>query len=66
MVMNKKPAVTGATFWMDASLLSAAGIPTVVFGPSGEGLHSAVEYVDFQSVVTTANVLIETILDFCN
>jgi acetylornithine deacetylase/succinyl-diaminopimelate desuccinylase family protein len=66
IVMNRKPAVTGATFWMDASFLAAGGIPTVVFGPSGEGLHAAIEYVDFQSVVTTANVLIQTILDFCN
>jgi len=45
--------------------LTAAGIPTVVFGPSGNGLHSAVEYVEFDSVVKTASVLVEAARKFC-
>jgi acetylornithine deacetylase len=65
-VMDKKPRFSGASFWMDSALLSAARIPTVIFGPAGEGLHAAVEYVNFDSVVTTANVLVRTIVDFCN
>ena len=42
-------AVTGApaetmtqTGWLDSALLGGAGIPTVICGPCGEGLHAAV------------------------
>jgi acetylornithine deacetylase len=34
-----------ASFWTDAALLSEAGIPSLVFGPRGAGLHSVEEYV---------------------
>src|SRR4029078_5005315 len=34
------------TFWTDAAVLGAAGIPSVLFGPAGAGLHSAEEYVE--------------------
>jgi acetylornithine deacetylase len=30
----------GMTFWTDAAILGGAGIPTVLFGPGGAGLHS--------------------------
>ena len=30
----------GMTFWTDAAILGAAGIPSVLFGPGGAGLHS--------------------------
>ena len=34
------PAETvGMSFWTDAAVLGAAGIPTVLFGPGGAGLH---------------------------
>ena len=33
------------TFWTDAAILGSAGIPTVLFGPGGAGLHSTEEYV---------------------
>jgi acetylornithine deacetylase len=39
------PSRTGMTFWTDAAILGAAGIPAVLFGPGGAGLHSAEEYV---------------------
>jgi acetylornithine deacetylase len=43
-------APTGVPFWTDAALVSAAGIPTVLFGPAGEGAHAAVEWVDVGSL----------------
>jgi acetylornithine deacetylase len=42
--------VTGMTYWTDAAILGAAGIPTVIFGPRGAGLHGPVEYVELASV----------------
>ncbi|HDQ44924.1 MAG TPA: ArgE/DapE family deacylase [bacterium] len=56
---------SGMGGWIESALLAGAGIPTVIFGPSGEGLHAAVEYVDFDSVVTTAEILIRTLCDYC-
>ncbi len=57
--------LVGITYWTDAALLTDAGIPTVLIGPKGEGLHAAVEYVEFNSVITLTKMLINTILDFC-
>ena len=33
------------SFWTDAAVLGNAGIPAVLFGPGGAGLHSPEEYV---------------------
>ena len=33
------------SFWTDAAILGGAGIPSVLFGPGGAGLHSLEEYV---------------------
>jgi acetylornithine deacetylase len=40
----------GLPFWTDAGLTAAAGIPTVLYGPSGTGAHAAVEWVDLASL----------------
>lgn len=57
--------VVGMPFWTDAALLAAAGIPTVVFGPAGEGAHAAVEWVDVASTQRCAEVLLAVATDFC-
>jgi acetylornithine deacetylase len=59
------PKLAGASYWADCALLSAAGIPTAMFGPTGDGAHAAVEWVDLPSVETAARVLERTIRDFC-
>jgi acetylornithine deacetylase len=64
-VIGTKPDLIGAGWWTDAALLSRAGIPSVLFGPSGEGAHAPVEYVDFESLKTTARILAEVITSFC-
>lgn len=51
--------------WTDTALLAAAGIPGVVFGPAGRGLHGAEEYVELDSVAQCAAALRELILEFC-
>ncbi|HUY12060.1 MAG TPA: M20/M25/M40 family metallo-hydrolase [Terriglobia bacterium] len=48
-------------FWTDAALLQEAGIPAVLFGPGGAGMHSAVEYVNLEDVRICSEVLIDFI-----
>lgn len=55
--LGREPECSGTAAWLDSAILCDAGISTVVFGPLGSGGHSAVEYVDFQSVVDTAQAL---------
>ena len=50
---------------MDAALFHAAGFPTVNYGHGGAGAHEAVEWVDLNSVVSSALVLAETARRFC-
>jgi acetylornithine deacetylase len=64
-VLGADPEEMGAAYWCDAALLAAAGVPTVVFGPSGEGAHARVEYVDLPSVIDCARVLAGVIAAFC-
>jgi acetylornithine deacetylase len=52
---NAPPA--GMTFWTDAAVLGAAGIPTVLFGPGGAGLHSVEEYVNVSDVIACRDAL---------
>ena len=51
---------TGMSFWTDAALLAGAGIPSVLFGPGGAGLHSIVEYVNVEDLYTCRDVLADT------
>ncbi len=39
-VLGTPPAVAGAGYWTDAAFIAAAGIPTILFGPTGEGAHA--------------------------
>jgi acetylornithine deacetylase len=48
--LGQPAKITGATGWMDSALLSAAGIPTIIFGPAGEGAHADIEWVDLETV----------------
>ena len=57
--------IIGVPFWTDAALVARAGVPTVVFGPHGEGAHAAVEWVDLASVERCAGVLLAVASDFC-
>ena len=57
---------SGQTFWTDAAVFAAAGMETVLIGPSGHGLHSAEEWVDIQSVIDLAAILADTAVIYCN
>jgi acetylornithine deacetylase len=55
----------GMSFWTDAAVLGGAGIPTVLFGPAGAGLHSTDEWVDLTSVRQCRDALAATIRAWC-
>jgi len=63
--LGAEPEIVGHSAWMDAAFLSAAGIPTVVFGPSGEGAHAVEEHVELESVEQVAEIVLETARRFC-
>jgi acetylornithine deacetylase len=65
-ICHRTPKYEGMWAWLDSAILAQAGIPAVIFGPSGDGAHAVIEYVDVESVITTTQVLIESIIDFCN
>jgi len=64
-VLGSRDDVIGEPYWMDAALLGAAGIDTVVMGPKGTGAHAAVEWVDLASVEQLATILARTAQEFC-
>jgi len=55
----------GAPFWTDAALIAAAGIPTVLYGPAGEGAHAAVEWVDLASLERLREVVLGVAAAWC-
>jgi acetylornithine deacetylase len=62
---GREPGHTGSAGWMDAALLAAAGIPTVVYGPGGSGAHAAVEWVELDDLEVLRRVLLSTAKEFC-
>jgi acetylornithine deacetylase len=64
-VLGHPPAEVGVAYWMDAALLAAAGIPTAVLGPSGAGAHAVEEWVEVESVVRVAEVLVRAAGEWC-
>jgi acetylornithine deacetylase len=55
----------GMAAWTDTALLAEAGIPGIVLGPSGRGLHGKEEYVELDSVVQCSEILLEAIRSAC-
>ena len=49
--------VTGMSYWADTAVLQDAGIPSVLFGPTGAGLHGVDEYVESASVLQCRDAL---------
>jgi acetylornithine deacetylase len=63
--LGTEPAYVGGSGWMDSAFLSSAGVPTAVFGPSGEGAHGLVEWVDLDSLDAFARALTAVAYTFC-
>jgi len=64
-VLGHTPAYVGQTPWMDAALLAAAGVETVVMGATGAGAHAKEEWVEVSSVERLAACLAEAAVRYC-
>ncbi|NMB53783.1 MAG: ArgE/DapE family deacylase [Leptolinea sp.] len=64
-VLGHPVTVSGVPYWTDAATLSAAGIPCVLFGPSGAGAHAVEEWVNLDSVRDCAEIYLAAAQEFC-
>jgi acetylornithine deacetylase len=65
-VLDLTPRLGGAAGWMDSALLSAAGVPTAIYGPGGDGAHGFEEWADLDVLEKFTNVLARVAYDFCS
>jgi acetylornithine deacetylase len=67
VVLGRTPEITAAPYPCDAGLMHRDfGIPTLLFGPCGAGAHNPDEYVEFDSVLRTAEVMLAAALEWTN
>jgi acetylornithine deacetylase len=59
------PAKVGCPYWMESAMWAQAGIPTVVCGPAGGGLHADDEWVDLAQVRAYTCALVDVVTGFC-
>ena len=64
-VLGAPVEIAGASYWADAAFISAAGIPTVLFGPGGEGAHAVEEWVSLGDTEAVARTLIRVAERVC-
>ena len=64
-VLGSAPPIIGASYWADSAFIAAAGIPTVLFGPSGEGAHAVEEWVSIPDTIACTRVLTGVAAEFC-
>ncbi len=64
-VLPRRPATAGVSYWADSAFIASAGIPTVLFGPSGEGAHAEVEWVSVPDTIAVARTLVRAGAAFC-
>jgi acetylornithine deacetylase len=62
---NVQAPIIGMSFWTDAAVLGGAGIPSVLFGPTGAGLHGLEEWVETRSVLQCRDALVNLARAFC-
>lgn len=64
-VIGTPPAIEGASYWADAAFIASAGIPTVIYGPSGDGAHALEEWVSVSDTEHVTRVLVEVARRVC-
>ncbi|UKZ93319.1 uncharacterized protein TrAFT101_008238 [Trichoderma asperellum] len=64
--LGEEAVVVGAPYWTDCALLADQGIPVLLWGPKGAGLHGKVEYVEVDSINQVADTLTAIAAEFCS
>jgi acetylornithine deacetylase len=64
-VLPAPPAIGGASYWADAAFIASAGIPTVMFGPGGEGAHATEEWVSIADTEAVTRTLVGAAARIC-
>jgi acetylornithine deacetylase len=64
-VLARAPEIGGASYWADAAFIAAAGIPTAMFGPGGEGAHAVEEWVSVSDTVAVTRTLVAVASRLC-
>jgi acetylornithine deacetylase len=64
-VLGEPVRIAGASYWADAAFIAAAGIPTVLFGPGGEGAHATEEWVSLSDTEAVARTLVSLATRLC-
>jgi acetylornithine deacetylase len=64
-VLGRPVALGSGSYWADSAFIAAAGIPTVLFGPGGEGAHAVEEWVNLAETEAVARTLIALATRFC-
>jgi acetylornithine deacetylase/succinyl-diaminopimelate desuccinylase-like protein len=54
----------GLEFWADSALSGKAGIPSLLYGPIGHGLHAVDEWVSLRSLCKIYETLKRLIMEF--
>lgn len=62
---GRAPAHVGDMGWADSGILAQAGIPCAIFGPVGDGHHTAQEYVEIDSLIACSEIIEATARAFC-
>lgn len=63
--LGHTPASGSEPGWTDCAILADAGIPSLLFGASGDGAHAAEEWADEASVEKLADILRDAAITFC-
>lgn len=63
--LGRRPDSGGVSYWADSAFIAAAGIPTVLFGPAGDGAHAQVEWVSIDSTIACVDTLTAVATSFC-
>ena len=63
--LGSDPTPCAAPWWTDAALIQAAGIPSVIVGPAGGGIHAVDEWVDLEGLARFERILLNVTRSFC-
>ena len=64
-VLGAAPPTVGASYWADSAFIASAGVPTVLFGPGGEGAHEVEEWVSIEDTVAVTRALVGVASRLC-